>query len=77
MEILVRLYEDMKQYAPDGRTSFTMTYDAVATVGDVLRSLRIPLKTQKVVLVNGRRADENTPIEDESTLVLFPPIAGG
>lgn len=77
MEISVKLYEHMKQYAPRGQTSFAMTLDETATVGDVLKSLCVPEKTQKVILVNGRHAHRDTPLKDASTVVIFPPVSGG
>ena len=77
MEISVRLFGNMNQYAPNGLPSFTMTFDAKATVSDVLKSLKIPVTVQKIILVNGRRANESTQLEDASTIVFFPPIEGG
>jgi len=77
MEISVRLYESMKQYAPQGRHSFTIKLHDAATVDDVLKKLGIPEKTVMVVLVNGRRAAKEAALEEASTLVLYPPISGG
>ena len=77
MEISVRLYESMKQYAPEGRHSFTIKLHDAATVDDALKKLYIPEKTEMVILVNGRRAAKEVPLKEASTLVLYPPISGG
>ena len=77
MQISVRLFGSMKQYAPDGEASFTMTFATGSMVGDVLQALKITPSIEKTVLLNGRRVDGNNPIEDGGLLVIFPHIEGG
>ena len=77
MEVEVKLYSEMKRYAPGEQTDFSVTLAPGATVGDVLTLLNIPPSSQRVVLLNGKRTTEVTPLKDQSTLVLFPPISGG
>ena len=77
MQISVRLFGSMKQYAPDGEASFTMTFATGFMVGDVLLSLKITPSIEKTVLLNGRRVDETHPIEDGGLMAIFPHIEGG
>ncbi len=77
MEVNVKLYSEMKRFAPGKQTDFWLTFASGATVGDVLKRLKIPSTIQRVVLLNGKRTNELTILDEQSTLVLFPPISGG
>ncbi|MCK5509897.1 MAG: hypothetical protein KAI50_15390 [Desulfobacterales bacterium] len=46
-------------------------------MGDVLNRLKILSTIQRMVLLNGKRTNELTILDEHSTLVLFPPISGG
>jgi molybdopterin converting factor small subunit len=76
MQIVVKLYGDLKRHAPGDRTDFELTLDPGASVGDVLRLLSIP-KDHHVSLINGQRATPESRFESGDTLVLFPPVYGG
>jgi molybdopterin converting factor small subunit len=77
MEVQVKLYSEMRQYAPGKETDFELALVPGATVGHVFARLKIPSTIQRVVLLNGKRANESTILEERSTLVLFSPISGG
>ena len=77
MEISVRLFGSMKQYAPDEGASFFMAFDAGSTVSDALKRLKIPQVKGKSVLLNGRRVDGEHPMAEGALLVIFPHIEGG
>jgi len=76
MQIDVKLYGDLKKFAPGGQTDFVLTLNSGATLGDVLKMVSIPMD-RCVSLINGRRATIEAPIEDGDILVLFPPVSGG
>ena len=76
MQIDVKLYGDLKKFAPGGQTDFVLTLNSGATLGDVLKMVSIPMD-RCVSLINGRRATIAAPIEDGDLLVLFPPVSGG
>ena len=67
----------MKSFAPGRQTNFRLEIAENSTVADVLIKLKMPPETQRVVLLNGKRANDSTRLEAHSTLVLFPPISGG
>jgi molybdopterin converting factor small subunit len=76
MQIDVKLYGDLKKFAPGGRTNFVLTLNSGATLGDVLKMVSIPMD-RCVSLINGRRATTDAVIAESDILVLFPPISGG
>lgn len=76
MQIFVKLYGNLKSYAPDDQPHFTLMLDPGATLLDVHRMLAIP-KGQHVSLINGRRSNPDATVADGDILVLLPPISGG
>jgi molybdopterin converting factor small subunit len=79
MKIEVALYATLSQYLPPGaqnRKAVIGIRDG-ATVRDVMTQLGIPQDLPNILLVNGRRAPEDTVLTDGETLSVFPPLAGG
>ena len=76
MQIHVKLYGDLKKYAPGEQTDFVLTLEPGATLGDALKMVSIPMD-RYVSLINGRRATTEDRIEGGDILVLFPPVSGG
>ncbi len=77
MEVEIKLYNEMKWFAPGEQTDFKVKIEEGSTVSDVLTKLKIPSETQRVVLLNGKRVTDSKTLEADSILVLFPPIHGG
>jgi molybdopterin converting factor small subunit len=76
MQIFVKLYGDLKRYAPGGQPDFTLRLEPGATLKDIHRMLAIP-EGQHVALINGRRSSPDATVANGDTLVLMPPISGG
>jgi molybdopterin converting factor small subunit len=76
MQIDVKLYGDLKKFAPGKQTNFVLTLNSGATLGDVLKVVSIPTD-RCVSLINGQRATAEAVIADGDIVVLFPPISGG
>lgn len=76
MRINVKLYGELKKYAPGDQNSFELAIETEATIADVLKILSIPTD-HHISLINGRRATQEARFEDGDMLVLFPPISGG
>ena len=77
MQVHVDTYANLRQYAPAGRGSFDLTLDSDATVSCIIDALNIPCTVKIVILVNGRRAAEDTRLKAADKITLFPPIEGG
>ena len=77
MQVHVETYANLRQYAPAGKGSFDITLHSGATVNSVIEALNIPRAVKMVILVNGRRAAEETRLKAADKITLFPPIEGG
>ena len=77
MKVHVDLYVNLKKYAPQGKSSFDVQLEPGATVKTVLEILEIPSDEKAIVLVNGRNADESSPLKEKDTVTLYSPISGG
>jgi hypothetical protein len=60
---------------PEGRV--TVEIPPKATVATLLRRLGIPDDMPRVVLVNGRDADDDLQLRPDDVVSAFPPLAGG
>jgi len=77
MKVQVSVFANLRDYAPGGTGSFEPDLAAGATVRDLINTLAIPPQVQAVILVNGRRADQNTLLVAGDQVTLFPPMEGG
>ncbi len=77
MEVNVKLYSELKRFAPGGSNIFTLALPPGAAVRDLLKILQIPGEVPRFIVVNGRRCDDNVPLSAGDTIVLFTPVDGG
>lgn len=78
MKIRVSLFANLRQYAPEGEDGvFEIELDSGGTAGRLIETLEVPSTVQKVILVNGRHADEDTQLADGDAVTLFPTMEGG
>lgn len=77
MDVQVKLYGLFQKYAPERQQEFKLELPSTATVGGVLKILKIPLDQDRILLVNGRRSEPERKLEPEDTIVIFSPLAGG
>jgi sulfur carrier protein ThiS len=65
-------------YDKDKRTWFEISPGKTTRLGDLISQLGIPRGEVAVALVNGRVADPETSlVQDTDVVELFPPTAGG
>jgi sulfur carrier protein len=74
MKVEIRLFASLQKY---GGQQGELELAEGATVGDCLESAGIPPSEVAIVLVNGRHAKNDQPLNDGESIALFPPIAGG
>jgi molybdopterin converting factor small subunit len=77
MKVSVRLFANLREYAPDGTGDFEMDLAVGAPLKTIFETLAIPDQVQTVALVNGRRADPDTRLNPGDSITLFPPMEGG
>ncbi len=79
MKVEVRLTATLAVYLPPGARGDSAILDlpAGATVGHVIRLLKIPPEHERLTVVNGRDASPEQTLADGDILSVFPPLAGG
>ena len=77
MTVEVRLYSILRPYAPAGESPARLEVAGRATVSSVLEALAVPPSVDRVILVNGHHATEETPLAEGDAVTLFPPVTGG
>ncbi len=79
MDIEIKLFFDLIKYLPSGTDSNTARISVAegTTVGSLIDSLNIPSEIQKTILVNGVKACNETIINENDSIAVFPPMAGG
>ncbi len=77
MRVTVELQAYLEQYSPDGQAVFEYTLPDGATVQTLVRRLSVPEEMASVIVINGRSADFDDPLQDGDRVILIPPLAGG
>jgi len=77
MKVHVKLYVNLKKYAPADDSSFEIQLESGARVETLLNILKIPPHEERIVLVNGRHSDDLSPLKEGDTVTLFSPLSGG
>jgi molybdopterin converting factor small subunit len=77
MKVQISMYATLKRYAPGDGGNFELNLAAGARVKTLTERLKIPRTVERVILINGRPADDATPLTDGDEITIFPPIEGG
>ena len=79
MRIEVRLFATLASHLPENAVDGSAILDVLPglTADGVLRSLRVPEDMPRIMLVNGRDAAPEQPLQDGDVVSVFPPLAGG
>jgi molybdopterin converting factor small subunit len=71
----LRLYATLADRMPDNASQFPIT-DGM-TVGQLVEVLPITAADAKLVFVDGKRAQPDTPLHGGERIGIFPPVGGG
>ncbi len=77
MRVTVELQAYLEQYSPHGQAVFEYTLPDGATVQTLVRQLNVPEEMASVIVLNGRSASLDDPLQNGDRLILIPPLAGG
>lgn len=80
MNIAVKLYATLRQYAPEDTEIGGVFHVELeeATLGDLLAELGIAEEKAKIIMLNGVRVSSlNRNLEEGDMVVIFPPVGGG
>jgi sulfur-carrier protein len=73
--IIVKLFATLSPLTPENSDRFPVGEGA--TVHDIVRRLSVPETDAKLIFINGRKAELDTPLKDGDRLGIFPPVGGG
>lgn len=77
VEVWIRLFANLADYAPSGAARACVALPTGATVADLLRRLQIPDEVPRLLLVNGQDADSTTELGPGDVVDVLPPLVGG
>jgi molybdopterin synthase sulfur carrier subunit len=80
MKVEVKLYASLARYLPgdSGRHAPRMLdIEKGTTIIQLLEHLKVPLKSVKLLFLNGLHATGDETLNDGDRLGVFPPVAGG
>ncbi len=77
MQIILKLYGNLKKYSPDRKERATFELNGDATVADLLSQLHVPNENVWMTVVNDRLVPESTLLHDGDVLEVFEPVGGG
>lgn len=77
MVIRVKGYATMKPFTKHLSHKGEMEVPDGSTVDAVLRRLHVPVRIEKITMINGRRCKMGRVLEPGDELVFFPPLEGG
>ena len=79
MQVEIRLYATLREYAPPQSVAgvFTSHVPAGSTLGGLLQELKIPATKVHMRMVNGVGTTEEHVLHENDRIGLFPPIGGG
>ena len=79
MEVEVHLFANLADHGPPGARGHAVRMELPdgATVGELLRRLRIPDEPSRLLLVNGQDADPTVRLNADDVVAVLPPLVGG
>lgn len=80
MKVDVRLYASLARYLPVGsdlHTPRVLDIEKDTTIIQLLERLKVPLKSVKIIFLNGVHATGDETLNDGDRVGVFPPVAGG
>ena len=76
MEVTVKLLSTFAKYRKDADNDHVSIKDG-AVVRDLADQLGLPRKFVRIITVNGKQADLDTPLSDGDMIYFLPPAIGG
>jgi molybdopterin converting factor small subunit len=77
MKISFRLFANFRAYSASTDGCGELDLVEGSTVGTVSGVLEIPPEAERVILLNGHHAKEDTLLSEGDRLTYFPPMTGG
>lgn len=73
--ITVKLFATLTPLTPENSDAYPVADGT--TVHDIIRQLSVPEEEAKLIFINGRKAEFDSPLKSGDRLGIFPPVGGG
>ncbi|MHB1134047.1 MAG: MoaD/ThiS family protein [Chloroflexota bacterium] len=77
MQVHFGAFGDLRNYMPAPVDRLVLEVTDQATVADLLAQLGVPWGEVGIVAVNGKLADEKSPLNPGDLVEIFDPVGGG
>jgi molybdopterin synthase sulfur carrier subunit len=80
LKVELKLCASLAKYAPEtpgSQGTVVLEVPEGKTIGKMLKGLKVPLESVKLVFLNGVHSDMNQPLREGDRVGVFPPVAGG
>lgn len=79
MHVQIKLMDIFRDFLPPGSdaSDFRLEVQKDSGLQDIFSILGIPDNLPRVILCNGRFADQNRPLTDGDVVAIFSPVFGG
>jgi molybdopterin converting factor small subunit len=77
MTVRVHLLGYLAKYSPLGQEKFKLDLSPEAKVGALLEKIGFPPAIERMILVNGRQSNADTPLGEDDEVFIFSPATGG
>ncbi len=79
IRVNVRLFATLRRFFPDynSEKGMDIKVEEGSTIENLIRSLQLPEKEAKVILINGKSKKTSDVITDGDQINIFTPIGGG
>jgi sulfur carrier protein ThiS len=77
MQITIKLYGNLKRFAPQKKESASIEIEPGATIRDLLARLGAPDELVWMCAVNDAVVDDTTALRADDILEVFEPVGGG
>lgn len=74
MQITVKLFATLRE---NREKIMTLEVDPGTTPRRISEQLGIPVEDVAIIMINGRGAAVDAPLQSDDVLALFPPVGGG
>ena len=74
LKILVKLFANLR----DNREKEQyIDVEEATTAKDIIEKIGVPIDDVAIIMINGRRVEMDSILEENDTLAIFPPVGGG
>ncbi len=77
MHITLKLYGNLKRYAPDKTENAQIELEDRASIRGLLARLSVPDKVVWMCAINDKVVDDSSELHDGDVLEVFEPVGGG